>query len=230
MTNPPAGASFTGLSGAPDGTMYGLTSTCSASYLVTLDVTTGQTTPVGTLNGVGCGIDLAFNTNDGMIYVVDLLTDSLYKVDPETAVATLIGSTGINANYAQGMDFEEESGVLYWAAYNGDTSVGELRVLDTTTGNSTLIGSFPGGAETDCLAFETGGLSDVPWLSEDPVAGTVPAGGSLQITVTFDATGLAAGDYFAGLRIRPNGAPKFDVPVTLHVVNNLKLYLPIIRK
>jgi hypothetical protein len=99
-----------------------------------------------------------------------------------------------------------------------------------STGASTLIGSFPGGAETDCLAFPTGGISDVPWLSEDPVAGTVPAGGSLPITVTFDATGLSVGDYFAGLRIRPSGAPRFDVPVTLHVVDNLKIYMPLITK
>ena len=229
-TTPPSGTTFSGLTGAPDGTMYGLATSCSTSYLVTVDVTTGATTVIGSLSGVGCGIDLAFNTNDGMIYVVDLLTDSLFRVNPETAAATLVGSTGINANYAQGMDFEEESGILYWAAYNGNTSTGELRVLDMSTGASTLIGSFPGGAETDCLAFPTGGISDVPWLSEDPVAGTVPAGGSLPITVTFDATGLSVGDYFAGLRIRPSGAPRFDVPVTLHVVDNLKIYMPLITK
>ena len=78
------------------------------------------------------------------------------------------------------------------------------------------------------LNLEAGG--DVPWLSEDLVAGTVPADGSLPITVTFDATGLSVGDYFAGLRVRPDGAPRFDVPVTLHVVELWKLYLPIIAK
>jgi hypothetical protein len=207
--------------------MYGLATNCSTSYLVTVDVTTGATEVIGSLSGVGCGIDLAYNTNDDMVYVVDLLTDSLFRVDPETAVATLVGSLGVSANYAQGMDFEEESGVLYWAAY---TTSGELRVIDTTTGASTLIGAFPSGAEVDCLAFPTGGITDVPWLSEDPVAGTVPAGGSLPITVTFDATGLSVGDYFASLRIRPIGAPKFDVPVTMHVVDILKLYLPMIAR
>jgi hypothetical protein len=38
------------------------------------------------------------------------------------------------------------------------------------------------------------------------------------------------GDYFAGLRVRPEGAPNLDVPVTLHVVELWKLYLPIIAK
>ena len=229
-TTPPSGTTFSGLTGAPDGTMYGLTTSCSTSYLVTVDVTTGATTVIGSLTGVGCGIDLAFNTNDGMIYTVDLLTDNVYKIDPETAEVTLVGSTGISANYAQGMDYEEESGVLYWAAFNYTTNVGELRIIDTTTGASTLIGMFPSGAETDCLAFTTGGISDVPWLSEDPVAGTVPAGGSIPITVAFDATWLDAGDYLAALRVRPDGAPKFDVPVTLHVVELWKLYLPLIAK
>ena len=62
------------------------------------------------------------------------------------------------------------------------------------------------------------------------MAGTVPAGGSLPITVTFDATGLDTGDYLAALRVHLVGAPNLDVPVTLHVVELWKLYLPLIAK
>jgi len=141
-TTPPIGT-ISGLSGTPDGIMYGIAGDCATSYLVTVDITSGATTNIGAISGVGCGIDLAYNTNDDMIYVVDLLTSSLFRVDPVTAVATLVGSLGVSPNYAQGMDFEEESGVLYWAAY---TTQGELRVIDTTTGASTLIGAFPVGA------------------------------------------------------------------------------------
>ena len=78
--------------------------------------------------------------------------------------------------------------------------------------------------------IEVSGELDVPWLSEDPMAGTVPAGGSLPITVTFDATGLDTGDYLAALRVHLVGAPNLDVPVTLHVVELWKLYLPLIAK
>jgi len=138
----PPGGTINGFSGTPDGTLYGVAGDCATSYLVTVDITSGEVTTIGAIPGVGCGIDLAYNTEDDMIYVVDILTDSLYRVDPATAAATLVGSLGVDANYAQGMDFEEESGVLYWAAY---TSQGELRVIDTTTGASTLIGAFPGG-------------------------------------------------------------------------------------
>ena len=226
----PAGQYWTGLTGTPDGTLYGLSTDIYTTNLTLVDPSTGAVTDLGALLGIAAGIDLAYNTNEDMIYIVDIVSDKLYRVDPATLEVTDVGALGVNANCAQGMDFEEETGVLYWAAYNCSISTGELRVLDMTTGNSSLIGTFPGGVETDCLAFTTGGISDVPWLSEVPVAGTVPAGGSLPITVTFDATGLSVGDYFAGLRVWPDGAPRFDVPVTLHVVETLKFYLPIIAK
>ncbi len=217
-TTPPAGQTFSGLTGTPDGTMYGMVTDCASSNLVTVDIATGATTLLGALPGVGCGIDLAYNTDDDMIYIVDLLTDHLFKVDPATLAVTDVGALGVAANYAQGMDFEEESGVLYWAAY---TTAGELRVIDTATGASALVGGFPAGAETDCLAFPTGGQSDVPWLSEDPVSGTVAGGSSQDITVTFDPTGAGLtqpGDYQAELKIKhdtPYSVP--NVPVVLHL-------------
>ena len=217
-TTPPAGQTFSGLTGTPDGTMYGMVTDCASSNLVAVDIATGATTLLGALPGVGCGIDLAYNTDDDMIYIVDLLTDHLFKVDPATLAVTDVGALGVAANYAQGMDFEEESGVLYWAAY---TTAGELRVIDTATGASALVGGFPAGAETDCLAFPTGGQSDVPWLSEDPVSGTVAGGSSQDITVTFDPTGAGLsqpGDYQAELKIKhdtPYSVP--NVPVVLHL-------------
>lgn len=62
-------------------------------------------------------------------------------------------------------------------------------------------------------------FSDVPWLSESPVSGSVNHDSNLPVNVTFDATGLAAGDYHAVLVVTTNdsGAPQFNIPVTLHV-------------
>ena len=217
-TTPPAGQTFSGLSGTPFGEMYGLTTDCSASNLVTVDVATGATVDLGALAGIGCGIDLAYNTDDDMIYIVDLLTDSLFKVDPATLAVTLVGGLGASANYAQGMDYEEESGVLYWAAY---TTSGEMRIIDTTTGASTLVGAFPGGAEVDSLAFTTGGSSDVTWLSEDPVSGVVPDGETVQVNIIFDPTGASLsqpGDYMAELKIKHETPYTYpNIPVVLHL-------------
>jgi subtilisin family serine protease len=64
------------------------------------------------------------------------------------------------------------------------------------------------------------GGGDVPWLSENPVSGTIPPGGEVNITVTFDSTGLGIGDYFAIIRVSSPQAPTIDVPVTMHVVGS----------
>ncbi len=81
------------------------------------------------------------------------------------------------------------------------------------------------------LMLEAGG--DVLWLSEDPTAGVVPAGGSAEVVIGYDATGLALGDYFATLRVKNAPAPTIDLPVTLHVVDEIpmfNLYLPLILR
>ena len=60
---------------------------------------------------------------------------------------------------------------------------------------------------------------DIPWLSEDPVAGTVAAGSSEVLTVQVDAQGLEPGSYSAMIVIVTNDPTntKLTVPVTLTV-------------
>ena len=57
------------------------------------------------------------------------------------------------------------------------------------------------------------------WLSLAPLSGTVPAGGSIPIQATLDATGLFGGSYPGLIRIQSNDpvTPQRDVPVTLQV-------------
>jgi hypothetical protein len=68
---------------------------------------------------------------------------------------------------------------------------------------------------------ETGGAADIPWLSEDPTSGIIPAGDCVDVTVTFDSTGLVPGDYFGDLLIDSNDPdePQVGVPVQLTVVD-----------
>jgi len=63
------------------------------------------------------------------------------------------------------------------------------------------------------------GSDDVPWLSEDPITGTVPVSSSLPVDVIFDATGLAPGAYTADLVIHNNDPDENPVivPVTMTV-------------
>jgi uncharacterized repeat protein (TIGR01451 family) len=60
---------------------------------------------------------------------------------------------------------------------------------------------------------------NVPWLSEDPTQGSVPGSGCQTVTVTFDATGMAPGTYYASLLLESNdpNVPTITLPVTLTV-------------
>ncbi len=78
------------------------------------------------------------------------------------------------------------------------------------------------------LNLEVGG--DVPWLSLDPTAGVVFADSSTDVTVTYDSTGLAEGDYFAAIWVKNPPAAAINVPVTLHITNWNYIYLPLILK
>jgi hypothetical protein len=61
--------------------------------------------------------------------------------------------------------------------------------------------------------------ADVSWLGVDPDSGTTAAGGSSNVTVTFDSTGLDAGTYNALLCVESNdpATPLVEVAVSLEV-------------
>ncbi len=207
---------WTGMTGAVDGTLYVSSSVCgTSSTLYTIDPATAQLTLVGQIGAGTCIIDIAINA-EGQMYGVDIVSDTLYQIDPTTGVGTMVGPLGVNANYAQSMDFEELSGILYWAAY---TSSGEMRIIDTNTGASALVGAFPGGAEVEALAFATFAGGAGGWASADPNSGTVPAGSSVTFEVIFDATSLLqVGTYTAELSFSgdfENNPPV--MPLTMHL-------------
>ncbi|MEW6336119.1 MAG: DUF4394 domain-containing protein [Acidobacteriota bacterium] len=182
-----SGQAWTGLTASASGMLYAAGTTCGGSTLYTIDATTAAVTAVGTITNAPCIIDIAINAA-GQMYGVDILNDVLVGIDPATGAGTVIGPLGVDVNYAQGMDFDEVSGILYWAAYTS-TSGGELRTINTATGASTLIGAFPGGAEVDSLAIATVGVSGLPWLVLTPTEGTVAGASSFPIDAHFIADG-----------------------------------------
>jgi uncharacterized repeat protein (TIGR01451 family) len=117
---PGAGENWTGLTIDPSSdTFYASASACgSYSNLYTLDPATGTPTVVGDITGATCVIDIAMNPS-GDMYAHDIVTDSMYQVDPSTGAGTLLGPTGYPANYAQGMDFDNDDGTLYIFLYQG---------------------------------------------------------------------------------------------------------------
>lgn len=148
------GKSVTGL--AYDWTsnvMYALTYEGTTTKLYTVNLATGGLTLVGN-SGAYLGICLGCSTS-GVLYTVNLGTDNLGTVDKTTGLFTAVGPIGFNANYAQDMEFDNSDGTMYYAAYNYTTAPGqgELRTVDLTTGNTTLIGVFEGNAEIAGLAI-----------------------------------------------------------------------------
>ncbi len=210
---------WTGMAFDPtDGSMYATGTDIFSSSLYLIDVTGPTATRIGSINMPGiiaCAID-----TDGNMYAHDIVTDELVSINKTTGAGTPIGPLGYDANFGQGMGYDSETETLYLAAFNNFTFQAELRVADVTTGNTALVGvlgsAFPGGlVQLGWLAIP--GLGGVQWLSADPSEGIVPPGASMDVTVTFDATGMFGGDYNANLLVENNDPLNPVVPVAAHL-------------
>lgn len=132
-----AGHTLSGLSINPlTGGMFLSSTNVSESNLYTLDPVTGVATLVG-VTGISGIIDIAFDPL-GMLFATDVVRDALFSLDPLTGASTFIGALGINLNFAQGMDFDFSTGILYAALYSGGGS-GQWATIDTITGAATSL-------------------------------------------------------------------------------------------
>ncbi|MDA8018053.1 MAG: hypothetical protein MPN21_11460 [Thermoanaerobaculia bacterium] len=139
---PPSGELWVSLVVDPvSGTIYGfsLDEVNQTGTLLTIDPATAAQTTVGTINADVLGASM---NCDGEMFAISLFTDNLYQIDPATGNATLVGSLGIGLNFAQDIDFDNDTGILYHWAYEdgGDANYG---TLDTTTGAFSLIDDLP---------------------------------------------------------------------------------------
>lgn len=144
---PPAGI-LSGLTAA-EGFFYGIATNCLIQTTLYKLNLTGEIEVLGDIPNALCGIDLAYIPSEKMIYIVNLLGRTLHKVDPSNpAGAVKVGEgLGYPAKYPQGMDYDEENGILYWAACS-DADFAELRIINTETGSSEKVGDFPSGEVT----------------------------------------------------------------------------------
>lgn len=152
----PNGENFSGLTIDPITDVFYVSGTTnSRSTLYVLDPSTGELDVVGDIvEGGGDGaslsivIDLAMNC-DGELYVHDVGTDALYQVNPSTAEASLVGKHGYDANFAQGMDFDNADGTLYGCIYMGSGS-NVYGTWDTITGKVTPLNTNDPEGEWEC--------------------------------------------------------------------------------
>ncbi len=121
------------------GTMY----ICLFNGIATINLTTAAVTTVAPIvvspppPAAPLWIDIAID-NSGQMFGHDIATDAMYSINKTTGAGTLLGPTGLLSNFAQGMDFDPASNVLYATQYTGG-GVGNFVSINTTTGAMTVI-------------------------------------------------------------------------------------------
>ena len=176
------GLSFNGLAYNPiNNNMYG----CSASDLYTVNTTTGASSWIGNFGITGgMMIAIAFD-GSGNLYGIEIITDTLYSINPSNGEATKIGTgLGINLNYAQDMAFDLDTDILYLSAYTtAPIKEGALYTCNKNTGVATKIGTFQGGAEITGFAIPyCGTLSIVPTSTKGGILKTGQS--KIQFSIT----------------------------------------------
>ncbi|MBI3447292.1 MAG: choice-of-anchor D domain-containing protein [Acidobacteria bacterium] len=134
-------------------------------------------------------------------------------------------------------------------AYFTNLPASAARIAATTTGQVTLVvyqlglGTVVSGTQTLEFGFDRGFGTGIilqnmipyshgqkpAWLSVTPASGTVSAGGSADVTVTFDATLLDPADYDAAIVVASNDPDEGEVvvPAHLHVIGAPNIFVPV---
>lgn len=227
------GEDWSGLARDPvSGTLYASSTRMVdelSSTLYAIDPATGAATPIGPISGGGRVIEIAADVG-GQLYGVDIAADRLVAIDKSSGAGQPIGPLGFNAEFAEGLDFDPSTNLLYFAAVDNQSAFsqpGQMYTIDTATGHATLVGGISADPATAQIAAFAIALppspcstpADVPWLTLSTTAGTTAAGATTPVEIGVDATALAAGDYGATLCVRSNDADRHlvTVPVALSV-------------
>ncbi len=139
-----------------------------ADNLYTFDVDNMTTTMVGPMVEGSTYIGLTCD-GYGNLWAYDLGTDSFYSLDKNTGAATLVGNIGFDANFGQGMGYDEVNDQVVMACFNNASFQAEYRSVDLATGNTTLLGVIGTSGATQF------GTIALPASGGGP-GGTVPAG------------------------------------------------------
>ncbi|MCL2074171.1 MAG: carboxypeptidase regulatory-like domain-containing protein, partial [Marinilabiliaceae bacterium] len=185
----------------------------SENELFTVDLATGDATSLGMMSGhTGTVISIACDLDGNMFAVTISDPANFYSVNKSTGALTLIGSTGIDASYAQTMGFDLIDGTLYWLHYSGETG-GSFRTIDVSTGMSTVI-EGSGYAEDEYSCFF------IPYLA-DPSAPAAPSG----YTVTPGAAGALTADLaWTNPTLTVSGDPLTNITEVNVYENNSVIY------
>lgn len=183
--NPTTGVAFFSAAGG----------TPAASRLYSLNLTTGAATLIGQITAPTDAtgtimIDIAMNCA-GQLYGHNISDDALYTINTTTGAGTFIGTHGLAANFAQGMDFDNQDGTLYAFIYTG-TGTNRFGTFNLATGAFTTLaqdnplGEYEGAIPTTCTPPATAPVYSYTPAPGSTVAGT--GGGPVGSTSTFTIT------------------------------------------
>lgn len=227
------GEDWSGLALDPtSGTLYASSTLMAnglSSTLYTIDPATGTATPVGPISDSARIIEIATDVS-GQLYGVDIAGDALVAIDKSSGAGSAIGALGFDAEFAEGLDFDPSTNVLYFAAVNNESPFsqpGQMYAIDTATGHATLVGGIsadPAAAQIAAFAIALAPSpcatpADVPWLTLATTSGSTAAGATTPVEIGFDAGALGAGTYSATLCVGSNDPDQriVVVPVSLQV-------------
>jgi len=168
-------------------TMYALSNDATlGTSIYTVNIATGAATLIASNSTpTVLVIDGAIHPTTGVFYGVDITADNLVTINKTTAAVTTVGSLAFAAAFAQGMDFEDSTGTLYWAAYQGAAvGPGQLRTINLTTGASTLIGNITNDVPTETVELDSFSIASS--------AGTTPTA-TATATSTSTSTPVSSG-------------------------------------
>ena len=134
-------------------TMYGVVN----GYLYTINVNTGSVTEIG---DTGLGLQTLACDPEGQLYGVVNPSGNLYRIDPQTAVPTLVGATGMACSYVQSMGFDHDNGKLYWCGFT-ELGSGFFAEVNPENGQTELIVSRFG--EQTCFFIPSATLNPFAW-------------------------------------------------------------------
>lgn len=177
--------------------------TGSESQLFSLDLATAEATLIGSM-GTELFIDIALNC-DGEMYSHNISTDTLHSVDVATGATTLVGPTGVAANFAQGMDFDNDDGTLYAWMYTGGGG-NQFGSLDLATGAFTSLangvsGEYEGAIPTACPVVD----ADVAIAKSAQVPAAMAVGDGFTFTLDVANAGPAPASNVAIADVLPAG-------------------------
>ncbi len=165
------------------------------SRLYSLNLTTGAATLIGQMTAptdAAGTIMVDISTNcQGELYAHNISDDALYSINVATGAGTARPTHGLAANFAQGMDFDNQSGTLYAFIYTG-AGTNRFGTFNLTTGAFTALatdnplGEYEGAVPTACPVV--GAPSITPVTPAGAVSFTLPATRSFVFNNAVGAT------------------------------------------